>query len=48
LTKAQFSDQPDIHPSTKLGITEVMGFQRMTEILAKTYVAALLVMSVLG
>jgi ATP-dependent RNA helicase MSS116 len=48
LTKVQFSDRPDIHPSTKRGITEVMGLQRMTEIQAKSYAAALSGASVLG
>ncbi len=48
LTKISFGDRNDISSSTKRAITEVLGLQRMTEIQAKTYAAALAGRSVLG
>jgi ATP-dependent RNA helicase MSS116 len=48
LSNVKFSDRPDISPSTKRAITEVMGLKSMTEIQAKTYAAALAGNCVLG
>jgi ATP-dependent RNA helicase MSS116 len=48
LTKVTFADRADMAPATKRAIAEVLGLQRMTEIQAKTYAAALEGQNVLG
>jgi ATP-dependent RNA helicase MSS116 len=48
LTTYRFDERADLHPGTKRAVTEVMGFQQMTEIQYKTFNAALEGKSVLG
>jgi hypothetical protein len=49
LTDTQFADVvPELAPTTVRALTEILGLQRMTEIQAKTYPAAVAGKSILG